>query len=98
VPEPVEKLAIWPIVPEVEALKSADARTEVKEPDAVNVLLNVVVLEAALCVSVVAIALPSPLVVISPVNVLSVTAGVMVLSVRPIKLTPTPPAEVLVKS
>ena len=83
------KLASCPIVPELEAENNALANTEVKEPDAVNVLAITEVLAAGVCVAVVAAALDRPLVAISELNVVSVTAGVIVASVSAIKLKPT---------
>lgn len=88
-PLPVEKLAICPIVPELEAVKIALARTEVKEADAVNVLAITLVFAAGVCVAVVAAALLNPPLAISELNVVSVTAGVIVASVSPMKLKPT---------
>ena len=78
-------------------MNSAEALTSVNEPEAVNVKDNTVVFAPAEWLLVLAIVRARPLVVISPPRVVSVTAGVNVLSVRAIKLTPTPPAELLVQ-
>ena len=96
VPEPVEKFAMWGIVPDDEALNKAEAKTEVNEPVAVNVCSINVEFEAAVCVLVTASALDKPLVTISPVNVVFPTAGVITDSVDAIKPAPLVPAEVFV--
>lgn len=82
VPLPVEKFAICPIVTPDVALNMADAFTSVNAPDAVNVCSTVLLLVPALCDAVVASALCRPLVAISPPKVVSVAAGVSVLSVE----------------
>ncbi len=96
VPLPVAKLAMCGIVPAEEALNKAEAKTEVNAPLAVKVCSINVVFDAAVCVLVVASALESPLVAISPVNVVSPTAGVMVDSVDATQPAPRVPAAVFV--
>ena len=66
------------------SLNSAEAKTDVKDPDAVNVLVNVDWFVPLVCVIVVACALDNPLVDISPVKVVSVAAGLNDVSVNPI--------------
>jgi uncharacterized membrane protein YvlD (DUF360 family) len=77
------------MVPDADAVNNALARTEVNEPEAVNVFEITEVLAAGVCVAVVAAALERPLVAISELKVVSVTAGVIVASVKAIKLAPT---------
>ena len=95
-PLPELKLAMCGIVPELEALNKAEAKTDVNEPDAVNVCSMTVVFAPAVWVFVVASALAKPLVVISPVKVVFPTAGVIDDSVEAIKPAPLVPADVLV--
>jgi hypothetical protein len=71
-------VASFAIVPDDTAVNNAPFCTAVKVPEAVKVILTVLVLVFAECVSVVATALVRPLVVISDASVVSPAAGATV--------------------
>ena len=78
------KVLIWAIVPADAALNNAAFTMAVWVADDVKVFCIVVLFVPLECVLVVASALPSPPVVISPVRAVSVAAGEAEFDVRPI--------------